>query len=193
LEFFRECVPSLRRVLVLTDPHDPTTPRLLAQVRTASATLHVVLVEHAVTEQADIERVFGALTSGEVDGVFVVSPNLHLKFSALFIRLAAEKHLPLPVHRKEWVVHGGLFSYGYDLRPVGRGVAHYVDKILQGAKAADLPVESMDHPELVINLHTAQALGITIPPMLLFQADEVIREVPPEGGSAPGTYPHHQK
>jgi putative tryptophan/tyrosine transport system substrate-binding protein len=81
LEFFRECIPSLRRVLVLTDPHDPTTPRLLAQVRTASATLHLVLVEHAVTEQADIERVFGALTSGEVDGVFVVSPNLHLKFS----------------------------------------------------------------------------------------------------------------
>jgi ABC-type uncharacterized transport system substrate-binding protein len=193
LELFHECVPSLRRILVLTDPHDPTTPRLLAQARTASATLHVVLVEHAVTEPAEIERVFGALTPGEVDGVFVVSPNLHVKFSALFIRLAAEKHLPLPVHRKEWVVHGGLFSYGYDLRPVGRGVAHYVDKILQGAKAADLPVEWMDHPELVINLNTAQALGITIPSLFLFQADEVIGEVHQEGGSAPGTHPHHQK
>ncbi len=103
-----------------------------------------------------------ALTS-EVDGVFPISPNLRTKFSSLMVRLALEKRLPLPAHRKEWVEQGALFSYSHDLASVGRSGARYVDKILKGTKPADLPVEGPTRFELVINLKTAKALGLTIP------------------------------
>jgi putative tryptophan/tyrosine transport system substrate-binding protein len=175
LELFTALVPHLRRVLVLQDPADPLTLALLAELRRAGAALQLQLVEQAVTTQADIERVFGALPRGDVDGVYVLSPNLLAKFSALVIRLATEHGLPVPGHRKEWVQQGALFSYAPDSRADGREAAVYIDKILHGTKPADLPVERPMALELVINLKTAQALGLTIPPTLLFQADEVIR------------------
>jgi putative tryptophan/tyrosine transport system substrate-binding protein len=175
LELFKALVPHLRRVLVLHDPADPLTLSLLAELRTAGAALKLQLVEQAVTAQADIECVFGALPPGDVDGVYVLSPNLLVKFSALVIRLATERGLPVPGHRKEWVQQGALFSYAPDSRADGREAAAYVDKILKGARPGDLPVQSAMRLELVVNLKTAQALGLTIPPPLLFQADEVIR------------------
>jgi putative ABC transport system substrate-binding protein len=175
LELFKALVPHLRRVLVLQDLADPLTLSLLAELRTAGAALKLQLVEQAVTTQADIERVFGALPRGDVDGVYVLSPNLLVKFSALVIRLTTEHSLPVPGHRKEWVRQGALFSYAPDSRADGREAAVYIDKILHGTKPADLPVERPMAFELVINLKTAQAIGITIPPPLLFQADEVIR------------------
>jgi putative tryptophan/tyrosine transport system substrate-binding protein len=193
LELFKHLVPHLRRVLVLQDPTDPVTPSLLAELQKAGAALKLQLIEQAVTEQADIERVFGALPRGDVDGVYVLSPNLLVKFSALVIRLATERGLPVPGHRKEWVRQGALFSYGPDRRADSREAAAYVDKILTGAKPGDLPVQRGMRFELVINLKTAQALGLTMPPSLLFQADEVIREVHQEGESAPSTHPAHQK
>jgi ABC-type uncharacterized transport system substrate-binding protein len=85
--------------------------------------LKLQLVEQAVTEQADIERVFGALPQGDVDAVYVLSPNLQVKFSALVIRLATERGLPVPGYRKEWVEHGALFSYAPDIRVDGRVAA----------------------------------------------------------------------
>jgi putative tryptophan/tyrosine transport system substrate-binding protein len=175
LELFKALVPHLRRVLVLQDPADPLTPSLLAELRTAGAALKLQLMEQAVTEQADIERVFGALPRGDVDGVYVLSPNLLVKFSALVIRHATERSLPVPAHRKEWVRQGALFSYASDRRAVGREAAAYVDKILKGAKPGDLPVQRAMRFELVINLKTADALGLTIPPTVLFQATEIIR------------------
>ncbi len=110
-----------------------------------------------------------------MDGVFVVSPSLGTKFPSHLVRLAAEKRLPLLSHRKRWVAQGALFSYAPDSRPMGRQAAQYVDKILKGVKPADLPVQRPMKFDLVINLKTAKALGLTIPPTLLFQADEVIR------------------
>ena len=175
LELFKQLVPHLHRVLVLQDPHDPLTPPLLVELRSAGEALQLHLVEHSVTEQTEIERVFGALQRGDVDGVFVVSPTLLVKFPSLLIRLAAEKSLPLPGYRKEWVEQGALFSYASDLHGIGETAATYVDKILRGAKPSDLPAQMLPKFELVINLKTAQALGLTIPPTLLFQADEVIR------------------
>jgi putative ABC transport system substrate-binding protein len=175
LQLFKDLVPHLRRVLVLQDPTDPLTPSLLAELRKAGAALKLQLMEQTVMEQADIERVFGALPRGDVDGVYVLSPNLLVKFSALVIRLATERGLPVPGHRKEWVRQGALFSYAPDSRADGREAASYVDKILTGTKPADLPVQLPMKIELVINLKTAQALGLTIPPALLFQADEIIR------------------
>jgi ABC-type uncharacterized transport system substrate-binding protein len=107
--------------------------------------------------------------------VFPVSPNLQTKFTVPIIRLAAERRLPLPGHRKELVEQGALFSYSPDYQAVGRDAAQYIDKLPKGTKPADLPVARMSRLRLVINLKTAKALGLTIPPVLLFQAEEVIQ------------------
>lgn len=163
LELFKTLVPHLRRVLGLQDPADPLTPPLLAELRKAGALLQLQLVEQAVTAPADIERIFGARSRAEVDKVYALSPNLQVKFSALVIRLATERGLPVPGYRKEWVEQGALFSYAPDVRAVGREAATYVDKILKGTKPADLPVQRATRLELVINLKAAQALGLTIP------------------------------
>ncbi len=175
LELFTQLVPHLRRVLVLKDPDDPLTPSMLAKLRKAGAALKLHLVEQAVTDQADIERFFGSLQPGDVEGVFVLSLNLQVKFSALLIRLTAERGLPLPGYRKEWVQRGALFSYSPNIRAIGRDTATYVDKILKGAKPGDLPVERRIRLELVINLKTAKKIALTIPPEVLFRADEVIK------------------
>ncbi len=175
IELFKEAVPHLRRLLILIDPEDPVTPSILGDVRRAAATLKLRLVEREATHQADLDRIFGPLKKGAADGVFVVSPNLQIRFSGLIIRLAFERGLPLLSHRKEWVERGALVSYGTDFRSVGREAARYVDKILKGAKPADLPVEETSRFELAINLKTAKALGLKIPQSLLIRADEVIQ------------------
>ena len=110
-----------------------------------------------------------------MDGVCIVSPNLQQKFTALILRLATDRRLPLAVHTKSWVEKGGLFSYGHDPLSVGRDAARYVDKILKGTKRADLPVEQPTKFEFVINLKTAKQIGLTIPQKVLARADKVIR------------------
>jgi putative ABC transport system substrate-binding protein len=175
LEIFKELVPGLRRLLVLRDPTDPATERLWAVVQEAAAALKLQLVEREVTTPADIERVFGALKPGDVDGVFLVSPRLDTNFPSLILRLASERHLPLPGPLKQWVAQGALFYYGVNYPAIGEAAAQYVVKILKGAKPADLPVEFPKRFELIVNLKAAQALGLTIPPVVLLQADEVMR------------------
>src|SRR5262245_34681284 len=121
------------------------------------------------------ERVFSTIKPGDVDGVFVSSPELRTKFPSLILELTADRHLPLLGHRREWVQQGALFSYNLDLRSVGKAAARYVDKILKGTKPADLPVEQSSQLQLIINLKTAKALGLTIPQSLLVRADEIIQ------------------
>jgi putative tryptophan/tyrosine transport system substrate-binding protein len=175
LEIFKEFVPGLHRLLVLLDPTDPATGRLRVVGQEAAAALRLHMVAREITEPADSERVFGALKPGEVDGVFVVSPSLEAKFPSLILRLASERHLPLPGALKKRVAQGALFYYGVNYHAVGEAAGQYVDKILKGTKPADLPVEYRRRFELILNLKTAQALGLMIPPTLLFQATEVIR------------------
>jgi putative ABC transport system substrate-binding protein len=119
--------------------------------------------------------VFRSLRPGAVDGVFLVSPKLRLNHSALTIKLAERAKLPVQSHLKEWAEQGALFSYGVDLRPIGRIGARYVDSILRGTSPSDLPIEV--HPDVVfaINLETASKLGIRVPPALIIRADEVYR------------------
>jgi putative ABC transport system substrate-binding protein len=174
VELFKEMVPGLRRLLILVDPHDPATPSQLTEIRKATNALKLNSPEREATDQADLERVFGSIKHGEIDGVVVASNTLHIKFTALLIRLASDKRVPLASYRKESVQQGALFSYAPDIAAVGRRAAVYVDKILKGAKPADLPVEQPTKFELVINLKTAKALGLTIPPSLLLRADQVI-------------------
>jgi putative ABC transport system substrate-binding protein len=175
MEIFKEAVPQLRRPLVLFGAGDPVSPRWLAEVRRAAITLKFEAVERQVADATDLERIFAAVKPGDVDGVFIASPDLRTKFSALILDLATKRRLPLAGHRKEWVERGALFSYNDNLRAIGRAAAaRYVDRILKGARPADLPVEEVTQFELVINLKTAKALGLTIPKALLLRADQVI-------------------
>lgn len=175
VQLFKEMLPSLQRLLVLTDPSDPVSPRVLAEARPAALTLKIDLVERAVGGPEAIEALFRGLRRADADGVFPLSPTIQTKFTALLVRLTAERGLPLYAHRKEWVEKGALFSYGPDYTDVGRVGARYIDRILRGAKPADLPVEQMDKLELALNLKTARALGLTMPAPITARADRVFQ------------------
>ena len=174
VELFKEILPGLRRVLVLIDPRDPTTPGQLAEIREAAGTLKLTLVERKAANQADLAQIFGSITQRDVDGVVSASINLQIKFTALLIRLTADKRVPLATYRKESVQEGAFFSYAPDIAAIGRRAATLIDRILKGAKPGDLPVEQPTKFELIINLKTAKALGLTMPPSLLQRADQVI-------------------
>ncbi|MBI4488361.1 MAG: ABC transporter substrate-binding protein [Deltaproteobacteria bacterium] len=175
VELFKELVPQLSSLLLLVHPQDPVGRRWLGEVREAGEALKVRFVEREATKQAEIERVLRSVKQGEVGGVLVPSQILRNSFTSVIIRIASERRLPLGIHRKEWVEQGALFSYAANLAAVGRAAAPYVDKILKGAKPADLPVDQVSRFELVINLKTAKHLGLTIPQSVLYRADRVIR------------------
>jgi putative ABC transport system substrate-binding protein len=176
LELFRDIVPTLRRLLILSDLRDPVARRVLLEARAAAAALNLELVEHAVSDQADLEQAFRSLAVGTVDGVFLASPNLQTNFGSLVIQLATENALPMAANRREWVEAGALWSYGPNVFATGRLAAtRYVGRILKGSKPADLPVEENDVLELVINQRVARALGLTIPQPALAQATEVVQ------------------
>jgi putative ABC transport system substrate-binding protein len=174
LELYKELVPRLRNVLTLIDPQDPTTARLLSETRKAATVLKLRLVEREVVTQADLERLFKSIKTENVDGVFIVSPNLYYKFSSVILALSQERRLPCPSHRKEWVEQGALFSYATDAPSVGPFAARYADRILKGAKPSDLPVEQSRKFEFVVSSKAAKQLGLTMPPSVLARADQVI-------------------
>jgi len=173
VQIFGEMV-RLRRLLILTDPTDPATQRLTADIERVAPQLKVRLVERQATTEADVTKIFASLKKGAVDGIVVISPKLITNFPGLILRLSLERQIPLTSHRKALVEQGALFSYGPNFVAVGQDIAGYVDRILKGAKPADLPVQQVAHLELVINLKTAKALGLTIPPSVLGRADHVI-------------------
>ncbi|HET9489264.1 MAG TPA: ABC transporter substrate-binding protein [Methylomirabilota bacterium] len=174
LELFKEAHPNLRRVLSLANSKDPTSDPQLAVARRAAQALGLVLVERTVSTLAETERVYRALQPGEVDGVLVVASSLRTTFSNALIRLSVEHRLPIVGHRREWAERGALLSYGDDFAAVGRAAASYVDKLLRGAAPADLPVDERSGILLTVNLRTAKALGITVPPSIITRANEVI-------------------
>jgi putative ABC transport system substrate-binding protein len=175
VQLFKEIVPGLQRMLVLVDPDDPGVPEFRREVQQAAAALKITTIERATRTQKELEQVFGSVTRRNTDGIFMASLNLRVKFHSLILQLAAPRQIPVAGHRKEWVDRGALFSYAENIREVGRVAAgRYVDKILKGAKPADLPVEAYERPELVINLKLAKALGLTISPSVLLRADQLI-------------------
>jgi putative ABC transport system substrate-binding protein len=176
LELMREMVPGLRRVLVLTDPGDPVSRRQLVELRAAARSLKALtLVEREATDRAGLERIVRSLGPGEVDGVVPASVNLQIRFTSLLVRLAADRRLPLASYRKDAALQGALFSYAPDDAAVGRRAAEHVHRILGGARPADLPVELPTEVELVVNVRTAEALGLTLPPSILARAHQLVR------------------
>jgi putative tryptophan/tyrosine transport system substrate-binding protein len=176
LELFKQIVPAIRRVLVLVDPQDPITPRVIAMTREAAEKLGVRLLEREVSSPEQAERVFDALRPGDADAVLPVSPSLYAKVTATMIRLAWAAHLPIAAHRREWVQqeNGALFSYAPNFAPAGAVAARYVDEILRGASPRELPVQQLDDIHLVVSLKAANALGISIPELIIARADEVL-------------------
>ena len=172
LELIKEAVPRVARIAVLTTG-EPSSKSQVEKARQAAPALSIKLVVVEVRD-ADYDRAFAAMVTEGAGALFVVAnPRLNLHRKQIH-RLAAKHRIPAIYDWRENAEEGGLMAYGSNNAALSRRVAEYVDKILKGAKPADLPVEQPTKFELVINLKTAKALGLTIPPSLLLRADQVI-------------------
>jgi putative ABC transport system substrate-binding protein len=175
LELLKEIVPRLSHVAVLGTSTLPVYAQVLKELERAARALGVQLQYLDVRGPKDVARVFQAASKGRADAVLVLASPILESHRTQGADLAAQHRLPAIYPFSEFAEAGGLVTYGVRIAELYRRAATYVDKILKGAKPADLPVEQAMKFELVINLQAAQALGLTIPPSLLFQADKVIR------------------
>jgi putative ABC transport system substrate-binding protein len=173
LELLREVVSDLRRVAILVNVSYPITVPEAGDVRAAAGTLGLDVVTLEIRQGSDIAPAIDTL-QGRAEALYVVGdPLVSINRTRIAI-LAASARLPTMMPFREFVEAGGLMSYGSNIPDLFRRAADYVDKILRGANAADLPVEQPTKFDLVVNLTTAKALGVTVPPTLLARADEVI-------------------
>jgi len=175
LEILKETLPQANRFGVLWSPTAPSYRPVLDAAETAKGKLGVQLVTVSVSTVADFDGAFARMAQQRVDGVFVVGSTLtHRLNRPLLAELAMKHRLPTIFGARDNVVAGGLMSYAPDHNDLTRRAAVYIDKILKGANPGDLPVEQASKYQLVFNLKTARALGLTIPPSILARADEVI-------------------
>ena len=174
LELLKELVPSLNRVAVLWNPANPAKVGDWREVQGAARALGVILQSREVRGPDDFEKTFNAISKDRPDALFALGDPLILYQRSRIVIFAANNHLPAIYEHRVYADSGGLVSYGPDFHELYRRAALYVDKILKGARPADLPVEQPTKFELIINLKTAKALGLAIPPSLLLRADQVI-------------------
>jgi putative ABC transport system substrate-binding protein len=175
LELFREAVPRLSRIAVMWDPATPSHGPGLKAVEEAGPSLGLRVQAVAVRSAPEYENAFSTMVRERAGGVLVLSTPLFIAGAKRLAELALMHKLPSLFGPKHHVTAGGLMSYSPDRADLWRRSATYVDKILKGAKPDDLPVQQPTKFELVINLGTAKALGLTIPPALLQRADELIQ------------------
>ena len=176
LELLKEAVPGVRRVALLANPENPNAPAVVHEIERAAHALGLEVHRLAVREASELASAFATMVTEQVDALLVLPDPMLAAQRRQIVDFAAAHRLPaMYAESKVWTEVGGLMSYGPSGTAHGRRVAHYVERILKGAKPADLPVERSMQFELVINLKTATALGLTIPPTVLFQADEVIQ------------------
>jgi putative ABC transport system substrate-binding protein len=172
LELLRELVPGLKQVAVLMHPAHPTDPVQRKEMEEAARALGLQLKPAAVRAPEDFEAAFKAVSGA--GGLLNIDTPLFTTYRTQFVELAARNRLPAIWSNGIIVEAGGLMSYGTYIPALFRRAATYVDKVLKGARPGDLPVEQPTKFELVINLKTAKALGLTIPPSLLLRADHLI-------------------
>ena len=175
LELLKEAVPSATRIAFLWNPKNPDQKASFGEVQTGARVLGVTLQSVEAGSGDELERALTAMKNDRPSALLTTADNLHYRHIGRIVAFASEARLPAMYQLREAVDRGGLMSYGASLPDLVRRAAHYVDKILKGAKPADLPIEQPTKFELVINLKTAKALGLTIPPSLLARADEVIQ------------------
>jgi putative ABC transport system substrate-binding protein len=174
LALLKEIAPRLARTALMADPKSPVFDYFVRSANAASPSLAIEVVPGPVENAADIERVFDAFAR-QSDGGLLLPPDITtLTHRDLIVALAARHRLPAVYSFRVFVTAGGLMSYGTDQVEMFGQTASYIDRILRGAKPADLPVQAPTKYETVLNLKTAKALGLTVPPGLLVAADEVI-------------------
>ena len=175
LDLLREAVPKVRRVAVLSNPDGPSQPLILDNIKTAARSLELQLLPVGARGPGDFDGAFATMARERVGALFVVTDPTYIAHRARLVDLATRNRLPSMFTQRADVEAGGLMSYGPSFTAMYRRAAAYVDKILKGAKPTDLPVEQPTKFELVINVKTAKALGLTIPQTLLLRADEIIQ------------------
>jgi putative tryptophan/tyrosine transport system substrate-binding protein len=175
LQLLKETVPRLTRVAVLWSPAMPYHPKVIEDLKTASQSLSIELSLVAARVPEDIDAAFSAVSRAHAQALYVIEGGVFFAHRNETLRLASKARLPAIYAERGYVDAGGLMSYGSSLPDLYRRSAGYVDEILKGAKPGDLPIEQPTKFELVINLKTAKALGITIPQSILLRADEVIK------------------
>jgi putative ABC transport system substrate-binding protein len=174
LEIFKEALPQATRIGVLFSPAAPSHVPTLRAVEAAGQKLALQAHLQPVRKVEDFDAAFVTMARERVDGFFVSASTLTLSYRARLAELALQHRLPGLFGARDNVVAGGFMSYAPVAPDLVRRAATYIDKILKGAKPADLPVEQASNYQLVINLQTAKALGLTVPETLLARADEVI-------------------
>jgi ABC-type uncharacterized transport system substrate-binding protein len=174
LQFVKELLPGVARVAVLWNAANPYTVLLVREIEAAARTLRVQIQSLEVREPDDFQNVLPTAISGGAGALVVVDDPLTVSSRTRIVSFAAQHRLPAMYGFREFAEAGGLMAFGANLADLYRRAPVYVDKILKGAKPADLPVEQPTKFDLVINLKTAKALGLTVPPSLLARADQVI-------------------
>jgi putative ABC transport system substrate-binding protein len=175
LELLTELVPGLRRLAVLWNSARPRFASQIHEIHTASASRGIPVDVLEVRNPPEFDRAFRTMGEQGVGAAILLDDAMFHQERTRITTLAAQHQIPAIYGNRDYAEAGGLLSYGPHFPALFRRAAIYVDKILKGAKPADLPVEQPTKFELVINLKTARALGLTIPPTLLFQADEVFK------------------
>jgi putative tryptophan/tyrosine transport system substrate-binding protein len=182
IELLKEWVPQIRRIAILARPQHPGDPKEREASEAAAAKFDVEVVYFPYTssswlpasELTELEKVLGAIADARCDALMVFPDSAMLEINHRVARFAIEAKLPSVSGWAPFARNGLLATYGPNVREIYRSLARYVDRILRGGKPADLPVEVPSKLELVINLRTAKALGLTVPPTLLARADEVV-------------------
>jgi putative ABC transport system substrate-binding protein len=174
LELLKQIAPVVNRVAVLRDPSTPSGPGQFAAIQTAAPSLGLQIIPINLTGADAIRSAIDSFARGQNDGMILTGSGPAIQYRDLIVALAAQRKLPAVYYDRFFVVAGGLISYGPDRIDQYRSAAGYVDRILRGEKAADLPIQSPTKYELIINLKTANALGLKMPQPLLASADEVI-------------------
>jgi putative ABC transport system substrate-binding protein len=175
LELLKEAFPRVSHVAVLANPANPPTAGLLTETELAARPLGLRLRVVQVRELKEFDDAFAMMKNERVPALLVLADPLVNDNRARIVAFAATNRLPAIYPYRTFVDAGGLMSYGVDPSDLSRRAATYVDRILKGAKPAELPIEQPTKFELIINLKTAKALGLTIPPSLLLRADQVIK------------------
>src|SRR5262245_184020 len=175
LELLREIVPRLSRVALLGTSTEPANAQTVKETELAAATFGVKLQYLDILHPNEIESAFRAANKGRAEAILALPSTVTASHRGEIVDLIAKRRLPAMYYSAEWVEVGGLMTYGASLNDLYRRAAIYVDKILKGAKPADLPVEQPTKFEFIINVKTAKQIGLTIPPNVLARADKVIK------------------
>jgi putative ABC transport system substrate-binding protein len=174
-QLLREAIPSMRRLGVLRDPSTPWHPDAVEDLTALTRSNGMQLTVVSAHAPSQLTEAFLSLKQSSVEALYVLDSAFFSTQRATILRMAAESRLPVTYGSKEWAERGALLSYSADFGDMFRRAAGYVDRILKGAKPAELPIEQPTKFDLIINLKTAQALGKKVPESLLLQASEVIK------------------